>query len=291
MHDRAFRERTSFEPMSWWNFVPKSSVAEQRRRAVRAGRRLAKEEDRKLSPVVIDGRAIARSFWGKSWCDNLESYRDYEYRLPRGRSYVRSGAVLDLDIRPGRVVAVVCGSTLYDVDIKIKAVQPKHWSRIKAQCTGQIGSLIELLEGRLSDQVLRVVTRRDQGLFPKPQEIEMSCSCPDWATMCKHVAAVMYGVGARFDREPQLLFILRKVDHNELIARATDLEVARGRTRRKRLAREDLGSVFGIELDEAPRARPSAAKPHARKAGKPRAATKRRGRRRKAAAIKTVGAP
>ncbi len=266
--------------MSWWNYAPKPSVSEVRARAAREAQRLAKRRaktGRKTSAVVIDGRTIARTFWGKAWCENLESYRDYEYRLPRGRSYVRNGAVLDLEIRPGSIAAVVSGTSLYDVEIKIKPVAAAHWSRIKTRCAGQIGSLIELLEGRLSDQVLQIVTHREQGLFPKPAEIEMTCSCPDWATMCKHVAAVMYGVGARFDQEPQLLFTLRKVDHEDLITQAATVEVSR-RSGRKTLESEDLGSVFGVELAASPPAARSRVKKAARKSPAPSKA-KARGRR------------
>ncbi len=239
--------------MSWWSYAPKPSVREQRERSARAGRRLAKG-GRKLSPVVIAGRTIASRFWGKAWCENLESYRDYEYRLPRGRSYVRNGAVLHLDIQPGRIAAVVSGTSLYDVEINIKPLAAGHWARVQSQCAGHIGSLIELLEGRLSDRVMQIVTHRERGLFPKPAEIAMKCSCPDWATMCKHVAAVMYGVGARFDERPELLFTLRNVDHGDLIARAADIEVTARRTKRKTLDDADLGSVFGIEMAKAQRA-------------------------------------
>lgn len=253
--------------MPWWNYVRKPSVLEQRRRAARDGNRLARgpgKRGRALSPVAANGRKIASSFWGKAWCDNLESYRDYEYRLPRGRSYLRNGAVLDLNIEPGKIAATVSGTSLYEVAIAIEPVASAHWSRLKTQCAGQIGSAIELLEGRLSDRVMQIITHREQGLFPKPVEIEMSCSCPDWATMCKHVAAVMYGIGARLDTQPELLFTLRKVDHGELIAAATDLDVTGRGASRKTLADEDLGSVFGIDLAEAPR-RPAAGEKRPRK--------------------------
>jgi uncharacterized Zn finger protein len=261
--------------MSWWNYARKPSASEQRQRAARESQRLVKrlaKSGRKPSPVAIDGRAIARSFWGKAWCDNLESYRDYEYRLPRGRSYARNGAVLDLEVHPGTVAAVVCGTSLYDVEVKIKPLAPAHWVRIKAQCAGQVGSLIELLEGRLSDRVMQIITDREQGLFPKPAEIKMTCSCPDWATMCKHVAAVMYGVGARLDHQPDLLFTLRKVDHGELIAAATDVGVSRRRSQRKTLASPDLGSVFGIEIAAATPIRAAAAKRAVQKTGSARKA-------------------
>ena len=248
--------------MNWWSYARKPSVREQSARALRAAQRLAKnrgKDGRAPSAVTIEGRAIARSFWGKAWCGNLEAYRDYEYRLPRGRSYVRSGAVLDLDIGQGRIAALVSGSRPrpYEVQIKIKPLAKAQWSRLKSQCAGEIGSLIELLEGRLSDRVMRIVTDREQGLFPKPREIEMSCSCPDWATMCKHVAAVMYGVGARLDAQPELLFTLRNVEHGELIAAAVDLGAPRRGTQRKTIGEEDLSGVFGIELAETPRKPPA----------------------------------
>jgi uncharacterized Zn finger protein len=205
--------------------------------------------------VVIRGRQIATTFWGKAWCNNLQSYRDYEHRLPRGRSYVRNGAVLDLGITTGKIAALVAGSSLYEVAIGIKPLPQARWSSLRNRCAGQVGSLIELLEGRLSDSVMRLVTDREVGLFPAPAEIQMSCSCPDVATMCKHVAAVMFGVGARLDDEPQLLFLLRHVEQAELVAGATDFEVTRRAPKRKTIAAEDLGEVFGIEIAaEEPRA-------------------------------------
>ncbi len=237
--------------MNWWSYTRKLSVHERRQKATREAHRAAKS-GKALSPVAIDGRTIARSFWGKAWCANLESYRDFENRLPRGRSYVRSGAVLDLQVVPGNVTALVVGSDLYQVAITIKPVVADHWGRIKTQCAGNVGSIIELLEGRLSERVMQVITHRGEGLFPEPAEIQMKCSCPDWATMCKHVAAVMYGIGARLDQQPELLFTLRNVDHAELIAQAADLAVNRKGASRKTLADDVLGDVFGIEL-EAPK--------------------------------------
>src|SRR5690348_11448802 len=176
--------------MNWRDFDPRPTVHEQRQKAMREIRRLEKL-GRKLTPVIIEGRKIADSFWGKAWCDNLESYRDYEYRLPRGRSYVRHGAVLDLNVSAGKIAALVCGSEIYEVEINIKPLAQTHWTQIKTRCAGQVASLIELLEGRLSQNVMRIVTDSSGGLFPKPAEIQMTCSCPDSATLCKHVAAVM----------------------------------------------------------------------------------------------------
>jgi uncharacterized Zn finger protein len=239
--------------MNWWYDKPTPSVRERRRRAQQAGQGLAKQ-GRKLSPVVVEGRQIAASFWGKAWCQNLESYRDYENRLPRGRSYVRNGSVLDLSISTGKIAALVFGSDIYEVDIGITPLAPARWSSVKSRCAGQVGSLIDLLEGRLSEAVMRIMTDPSEGLFPKPTEIQMSCSCPDAARMCKHIAAVMYGVGARLDERPDLLFLLRHVDHAELIAGATQLKAPRRGSLRKTIAAADLGDVFGIEIaPEAPR--------------------------------------
>jgi uncharacterized Zn finger protein len=264
--------------MNWWPFTRKPSAHERRQKAAREARRFAKS-GHALSPVATDGRTIARSFWGKAWCDNLESYQDFASRLPRGRSYVRSGAVLDLKIAAGKIAALVSGTNLYEVAIKIKALRPDHWGRIKTQCAGNVGSIIELLEGRLSERVMQVITHRGDGLFPKPEEIQMECSCPDWATMCKHVAAVMYGVGARLDQQPELLFTLRDVDHAELIAQAADLAVNRKAVSRRTLSDDVLGDVFGIELaGAAPAKRPTpAATPRGRKGAS--APARKQGRR------------
>ena len=192
-----------------YGFRPYVSVAERRRQAQRE-----MEKKRKkglvVLPIVIDGRLIAKTFWGKAWCENLESYSDFENRLPRGRTYVRNGSVVHLEIQPGKISALVSGSELYSVEITISSLPKPHWKRIKTQCAGKIGSLVELLQGRLSTSVMEVVTQRGEGLFPKPAEIKMKCSCPDWAGMCKHVAAVMYGIGARLDNQPELLFLLRE---------------------------------------------------------------------------------
>ena len=227
-------------------------VAQRRAKAAREVEKRRKS-GQTVAPVVIEGRTIAHTFWGKAWCDNLESYSDYENRLPRGRTYVRNGSVVDLQIQPGKITALVSGSELYKVAITITPLPDKAWRDIKSRCAGQIGSLVELLAGRLSKNVIAIVTAHDGGLFPKPSEIEMSCSCPDWAGMCKHVAAVMYGVGARLDHKPELLFSLRKVDHRELIegSRLRRAPARRPRPRKKTLAEAEVAGVFGIELAES----------------------------------------
>ena len=170
-----------------------------------------------VQPVHIEGRSIARSFWGRRWCHHLESCSDFENRLPRGRAYVRNGSVCHLDVHAGGVDAMVVGSDLYHVVVRIRKLEQVAWKAIRAECAGRVGSVLELLQGRLSDHVLRVVTDPDRGLFPKPREITLTCDCPDWAVMCKHAAAVLYGVGSRLDNRPELLFRLRDVDVEDLV--------------------------------------------------------------------------
>ena len=266
--------------MSWFQFRPYVRVADRRRNAQREVAKLAKQ-GKTIHPVALEGRTIARSFWGKSWCENLESYSDYANRLPRGRTYVRNGSVVHLEVLAGQIEAIVSGSELYKVRIGIQPAAASKWQALCRQCAGGIGSLIELLQGRFSDQVMGVLTNPATGLFPSPKEIKLSCSCPDWAEMCKHVAAVLYGVGARLDQSPELLFLLRSVNQEELIcqaAGAADL-TSKVAGAPSEIAESELGSVFGIELEpEAPvRAAattkskaPSVAKPARGKASKPK---------------------
>ena len=231
----------------WKPYVP---VAKRRAQAEKAVAK-AKKAGKEMRPVVIAGRAIATTFWGKAWCDNLEAYSDFENRLPRGRTYVRNGSVIDLRIEPGKVRAVVMGSSRYKIEIGIAAVPATHWKALAKECTGSIASLVELLQGTLSNAVMERICRPTKGLFPTPKDIRLACSCPDWATMCKHVAAVLYGVGARLDAQPELLFTLRQVDANELVTQAAEQSVNTGRkpARGKVLDDSQLADVFGIEMD------------------------------------------
>ncbi|MEI6784631.1 MAG: SWIM zinc finger family protein [Verrucomicrobiota bacterium] len=269
--------------MSWnyYGFRPYVSVAERRAKAAREMAKLAKK-GKAIRPVHISGRTIAHTFWGKAWCDNLESYMDYENRLPRGRTYVRNGSVVHLDIRAGEIEATVSGSELYKVNISIAPAAKAKWKRLCQECSGAIGSLVELLRGRFSDHVMGIITRKETGLFPAPEEIELKCSCPDWATMCKHVAAVLYGVGARLDQSPELLFLLRSVNHEELITQAGTATDLAGKTTSAgpELAESEIGAVFGIELDS------QTAKPAAKAAAKARRKAKKPAPRKRRAKAK-----
>jgi uncharacterized Zn finger protein len=195
----------------------------------------------------------------------LEAYSDYANRLPRGRSYVRNGSVVHLEVSQGKVTARVSGSSLYKIEIKIKPLAPSLWKSIQTECAGKIDSLIELLQGKLSSSVMQIVTRPERGLFPTPKEIELDCSCPDWADLCKHVAASLYGVGARLDQSPELLFLLRGVDPADLISQASAAETVRQSARAEgaaAMSEAEIADVFGIELADTPTPVQSTGKSH-----------------------------
>ena len=230
----------------WSPYVP---VAKRKEQAAKLLQSMQKK-GQTLNPIVIEGRAITKTFWGKAWCENLEAYSDFANRLPRGRTYVRNGSVIDLKITNGQVNAKVMGSSLYQISIKVKPMLESKWTTLIEACAGKIDSLIELLQGKFSKAVMQILTQKESGLFPKPKEISMSCSCPDYAGMCKHIAAVLYGVGAFLDAKPEWLFVLRHVDHLDLIASAStgDLLI-KNQTGDHVLEDGDLSTLFGIELD------------------------------------------
>jgi len=240
---------------------PYVSAAERRSNAEREINKLRKK-GYDVSPVVIEDRAIAHTFWGKAWCDNLDHYSDFKNRLPRGRTYVRNGYLLDLHIEPGKLKALVSGSKIYKVTVNVAHLSNTKWKSICADCAGGIDSLVELLQGRFSKGVMERICKRKTGLFPAPAEMKFSCTCPDWAYMCKHVAAVLLGFGARLDAQPELLFRLRKVSEAELIVKA-----GRGLPLTKKtpaadklLAPDCLSEIFGLEMADGGEERPDKAK-------------------------------
>ena len=239
--------------MGWGQqWAPYVSVSQKLNQAVKRAAKIAKQQKREVQPVKIQGRLIAKTFWGKAWCDNLTAYQDYSNRLPRGATYVRNGSVVDLIIKPKKIEAIVAGSEPYTVTIDITGLDGKRWKAIRSECSESIDSLLDLLSGKLSEGVMKRLTDQRSGLFPSPKEIKMSCSCPDYSSCCKHLAAVMYGIGARLDNEPELLFLLRGVDHQELVSQAIasgnlDRELVGGGS--GGLESQDLGAIFGIELD------------------------------------------
>lgn len=241
--------------MGYWGYPRYVSVAEKKAKAQKSLNKLKKDNPR-IKPILIEGRTLAKSWWGKSWNRNLERYADYSNRIGRGRSYVQNGAVLDLQIGSGSVNAVVQGTTSepYKVTIKIKPIAKEKWDRMKAASSGKLDSLQELLAGKFPQALGEIFMAKSEGLFPSPDEIEFSCSCPDWAYMCKHVAATLYGVGARLDQDPGLFFKLRQVEMADLISQAVEerahtlLKVAQKKTGRV-MDVSNLGDIFGIDME------------------------------------------
>jgi len=243
--------------MRSWGYPKYVSVAEKRARSKKKLTQLLKKNPG-LKPVCIEGNQLAQSWWGKAWNRNLERYADYENRIGRGRSYVRHGAVLDLQIISGKISALVHGSQAkpYQVDIKISPIAKSIWRQMLQACRGKIDTLQTLLAGQFPKALGDVFMTQGQGLFPTPDHIKFSCSCPDWADMCKHVAATLYGVGARLDQDPALLFTLRQADMRELVAQTVDdatqqlLEPAM-QIAEDVLADDNLSDLFGIDLGTA----------------------------------------
>ena len=247
----------------WGSYYPAYvSVGERRAKAEKAAAK-AKKAGASYSPIEAYRGAVAKTFWGKAWCDNLEAYSDYANRLPRGRTYVRNGSVIDLQIKANTVQALVMGSSLYSVDVTITKVPDPQWQAICTDCASSIDTLVDLLQGKLAKPVMERICKPLTGLFPSPKEIRFTCDCPDSAGMCKHIAAVMYGVGARLDQQPDLLFTLRQVQAKDLVAQAGSGLPAKGKrlTSAKVLDDAALADVFGLEMDAAQPVATTKAKP------------------------------
>lgn len=284
------RSNRTGDPMGYFQWRPYVPVAQRRQNAARELAALRKM-GHAPRPVHIAGRNIVTSAWGSAWCDHLESYSDYENRLPRGRTYVRNGSVVDLQIGAGKVTSLVQGSSLYRISITIRPLPAARWTQLVADTSGRIDSVVGLLRGRLDSAVMARMCDRQRGLFPSPQEIEMECSCPDWAGLCKHLAATLYGVGARLDSEPELLFVLRGVDHKELLG-AGAAALAESAADRGAVVEDEsaLGALFGIELGEVEAAPPAQA-PAAASAEPAAKASPRRKQTRKRPARPAAAAP
>jgi len=237
--------------MSWSSYPPSESIAQRVAKAEKRSRSLHKVLGRPPEPAVGKGTKIATTFWGQAWNRNLEHYQSYEYRLPRGRSYVKNGLVLDLQVEKGCITALVSGSELYEVTINIRPMDSERWQSLKHSCSGEISSVVGLLQGKLPLAVMEAVTESGSGLFPEPRDILFICTCPDHADLCKHSAAAAYGVGARLDERPKLLFLLRGVDHTELLEGASDAVAQQVGNSVEDDTLGDLSALFGVELEGA----------------------------------------
>jgi uncharacterized Zn finger protein len=234
-------------------------MAERIRHAEKAAVAL-KKKGVAVEPVVINGREIARTWWGRAWNENLERYADYGNRLPRGRSYVRNGSVLDLRIAANAITALVAGSRPrpYEISIAIKPLNEKVRRALMEKSRSSLDSMQSLLSGEFPAELKESFLEKGSGLFPSPREIEFSCSCPDWASMCKHVAASLYGTAARLDEKPELFFILRGIKIDDFVGKMLKRESAKmlkkAKVKSARVIKakdEDISKLFGIEMDGA----------------------------------------
>lgn len=236
-------------PFGYKNYVTQEELQYKAEKSLKK----LKKKNPDIQPVIIEGREIAKTWWGKKWNENLESYADYSNRISRGKSYVKKNLVLDLTITKGTVIALVQGSRAapYEVIIKIDSLKEKNWEKVREECNNSIESMEELVEGKFPKELERLFTEKKFGLFPSPEEIHFGCSCPDWANMCKHVAAVLYAVGARLDHDPMLFFGLRDIDSKGLVKRSMEIRLENmlknaGKKSSREIGDEDVFDIFGV---------------------------------------------
>ena len=232
----------------WWSY---EEAAEAKERVQREIEKRVKRGERFEALMPVAGKKhLCTTFWGKAWCNHLESYQEFESRLPRGRSYLRQGSVYNLNIEPGKITAMVAGAELYHTQIFIHSLKVSKWQDIVEKCEGQVDSMLDVLAGKLGNGVMSVFCDLENGLFPKTKEIRFDCSCPDHADMCKHVSAVLHGVGVLLDASPELIFTLRDVNSADLLSKAKDAAVSELSAMGGELAEADLSAIFGIEIGE-----------------------------------------
>lgn len=210
-----------------------------------------------LKPIVIEGKTLGRTWWGKAWNQNLESYADYSNRVGRGKTYVRQGMVIHLNIEEAQVFGLVQGRKKAPYEILVK-IEPSTEDDIKA--IGEISrqhveSFESLLHGEFPKELEVLFTRKGFGLFPSPKEIDFYCSCPDHAYMCKHVAAVLYGIGSRLDEDPQLFFTLRQINGINFIKESidvvlTDMLNGAGVKTERTISEEKAKRLFGFDEEK-----------------------------------------
>ncbi|WP_129596215.1 SWIM zinc finger family protein [Anaerophilus nitritogenes] len=231
--------------MSFYGFGEYITVAKKKENAQKSIEKLRKKNPN-ISPVIINGNAIAKKWWGKAWNTNLESYADLKNRIGRGRSYVRHGAVLDLQIKTGQVEALVQGSSSkpYSVLIQIDELDQGKWTRVIEICNHRIDTMETLIAGEFPKEFDELFKESKNGLFPSLKEIHFQCSCPDSAVVCKHIAAVLYGIGARLDNDPILFFKLRNIDFESLLKKSIEEKM------KSMLQNADKNSKRVIDEDE-----------------------------------------
>jgi uncharacterized Zn finger protein len=242
------KSKSSRREGMWAPYVPVAT----RRASAATAMAARKKKGLPVDPVTEVPRKIATTVWGAAWVKGLESHADFDNRLPRGATYVRNGSVVHLAIERGKVSAIVSGSELYDVSITVKPLPKERWSKLVAKCAGNVRSSLDLLRGKLSPELLSTLTSTGEGMIPLRGDLGMKCSCPDGVGLCKHVAAAFYGVGARLDRSPELLFTLRGVSERDLISDAATAVGKRSSDKALKESDDSLGALFGIDLVDEP---------------------------------------
>lgn len=199
-------------------------------------------EGTELHPVGASSRKLAEHFWGSAWMRHLALCEAGGLCLSPGRTLLRHGCVLDLEIAPCSIRALVSAQELYEVALTLEPLDEEKRLALRTACAGNVGSLVALLEGQANDDLLHTLCDPENGLLPAPEDWHMSCTCPDWAEPCPHAAAAIYAAGVLIDRDPSLLFVLRALDPSALIAPpAVDTDAF--------LDPADLGQTFGIDIE------------------------------------------
>lgn len=236
-----------------YGYYSQPTKAELKAKAARSIADL-KKKGRELNPIELEGTKIARTWWGKAWCDNIERYADFSNRVGRGKSYVRAGCVIDLKVSKGRIEALVQGTRKkpYEVAVGIDSLTDDNFADIMGDCDVRADSLEALAAGDFPDELKKRLLNAG-GLFPSPSQIGFSCSCPDSAYLCKHIAAAIMAVAPQLDETPLLLFELRGVDTAELVKRTVaeklDLMLANADAPSERImdvGDDDLTALFGV---------------------------------------------
>jgi uncharacterized Zn finger protein len=183
-----------------------------------------KPTGRGRSPIRLSTRARASAefganWWARRWITALERM-GWAARLERGRDYARRGNVLDLDVRPGEVVARVQGSKPhpYTATISLQKLDDDQWDRVVKRLGRQALYAAKLLAGDMPPNIEDIFNAVDVQLIPKSSgAFDMNCTCPDPVTPCKHIAAVHYVLAAEFDRDPFVLFELRGRTRQDIV--------------------------------------------------------------------------
>lgn len=201
-----------------------------------------KSAGEEVRPVVGTTRKLAAHFWGSAWMKHLALCESGGWSLSAGRTLLRHGCVLDLQLEAGLIRARVMEERLHDVEIALDPLDGERLEELRTICSGKIDSLVPLLEGTLDDALLATLCNAETGLLPEPGAWHMSCTCPDWSEPCPHAAAAIYAAGILIDAEPSLLFRLRQVSPEDLLqspaekAAESDFDL------------EQLARTFRIEL-------------------------------------------